>query len=480
MKRPEIDPIVFRYSANLKIKSQQLIHWKCRLLVVMFLLFLLFGSIWSVYPAWVLMSLALMNFIMLLVFRIEFALRTHKYGEDLLNKSVRDENVSGQNIHMELPAISAIVPLKHEGEIIYSTLRSISRIDYPASKMEVLIIVEADDQYTLSFLNAVKLPFNFHIIKIDCMPPFTKGRALLHGLEHAKGDIITVYDAESNPHTLQFQHAASAFLHHGADQCYQAIIRISNLDANLMTKFFAGEYFDWYEKYLAYVSDLNFPFGLGGNSFFIRKDLLMQCGAWDAFNVTEDAELSVRLYQNNIKTKLIHTTTKESCPETVLEWLKQRVRWNKGLMITQIMHMAGVKDILKGLPVNKWFRFWSRMLTGIMLPFSTLYILLFFMTSNPLKSILYPTTMSFLLFVFLAFSILVSIWSDRRTFRNLNIKMNPFQMLFGTIMYMSLYIVAGFIAYFEYFFAPLKWNKTHHPAQILEEEVSPSEAKNVV
>ncbi len=449
------DPLALHWSDQLKQSARKIIRWPVRYLILAIMLGLLIGSKFSLLLGIFLMSLAIVNFLVLLMFRLEFSLREISLKE-VHNLGFEDLNSA------KLPVFSVIVPLKHEGEVIFNTLQSIAEMNYPSDKMEVLIIVEENDAYTLSYLEKIDLPVEFKIFRIPNLKPYTKGRALLHGLEIAKGEIITVYDAESRPSSNQFITVLHAMEKHGKNFCYQSIIRISNKNTNILTNFFAAEYYDWYDKYLNYISKSSLPFGLGGNSFFVYRDVLKKCGAWDPYNVTEDAELSVRLVHNQIGMKLISSITEESCPESIKEWLQQRIRWNKGLLITQLTHLVGLRVQKGGFGMRGWYRFWLRMMAGTLLPYSTIFIFFFFLVDNPLKWYIDPNHLSIALFIFLVSSIMTSILADRSVFNKLKINYSPGSILTGTIMYMILYILAGFLSYFEYFISPLKWNKTEH------------------
>jgi cellulose synthase/poly-beta-1,6-N-acetylglucosamine synthase-like glycosyltransferase len=201
------------------------------------------------------------------------------------------------------------------------------------------------------------------------------------------------------------------------------------------------------------------PFGLGGNSFYISKENMLKAGSWDPFNVTEDVDLSVRLVRNGIKLCIFESYTDENCPETAGNWLNQRTRWNKGLFITQLVHLR--KSFLKeGFSLKGWFSFWLRMVCGTMLPFFNIYISLYILFSYSLFKFTYVFSIS--LWGLLCINILISLIINAMNYKKLGISQSFFITFFDVIRYLFLQIIAGYRAFWEYFIAPLKWNKTLH------------------
>jgi cellulose synthase/poly-beta-1,6-N-acetylglucosamine synthase-like glycosyltransferase len=201
-------------------------------------------------------------------------------------------------------SFTVLIPLKREGKVIYQTFDAISELDYPVDKIQVLILVEDNDQFTLDYISNYVLPAHFKLVTIPSIPPFTKGRALNEGLRQARNDYVTVFDAESRPQSDQLKVVNQEINASSRDTCYQAVIRISNKNENLLTNYFAAEYYEWFENHLSKINQKGYGFGLGGNSFYIRKGILSEIGAWDAYNVTEDAELSARIINSGINMKL--------------------------------------------------------------------------------------------------------------------------------------------------------------------------------
>lgn len=393
--------------------------------------------------------LGLINYLILLSFRLGNYFFS-KHSIEPLAMTIPDR---------ELPSFSIIFPLKNENEVIHQTIQTLQALDYPTELIQVIVVVEDTDQITRSSLQQIKLPEHFEILDIPEMPPFTKGRALLHALERAKGTYITVYDAESCPEPQQLRKAALSLIHAPGETCFQAKISISNLKKNWITRNFAGEYYEWYEQHLLELSSANLPFGLGGNSFFISKQALVDAGAWDPFNVTEDADLSVRLVQNGVQLRILDSYTTETCPEQVGNWINQRTRWNKGLFITQLVHLRRTLFDAQ-FKLSGWLSFWLRMICAALLPFFNVYVALFMLLAD--LPFLLSFTFSAILWVLLAVNLLLSWVINVITYRRLGIAQSFLHTFWDSFRYLFLHIIAGFKSFWEYFMAPLQWNKTDH------------------
>lgn len=455
------DPIAQRQRERLGTQSAvRATQWPVRLLVFLAWSGLLLAGIY--FPLTVglaLFSVGFLNYVLLLSIRINNNLFTKKTAENSL--PVEPLPV--------WPSFSLLVPLKNENEVIHSTLRSIEALDYPKHLLEVIIVVEETDRLTQQSLSGIFLPDYFKLLLIPELPPYTKGRALMHALSMAKGEYITVYDAESRPEPEQLRKAARAFAKTKEATCFQAKISISNRSSGWISRHFAGEYYEWYERHMSALSARGLPFGLGGNSFFLSKAVLEKAGAWDPFNVTEDADLSVRLVQQGVKLQLLESTTTESCPETAGNWINQRTRWHKGLFITQLIHLRRTL-FGRGFGLEGWASFWVPMISAAIIPFFNLYIPIYMVMSGLPYAVVW--VMSAGLWLLLVFNLGCSWFINAKTYRQLGIERSAFGILWDTFRYLFLHLGAGFKAYGEYFLAPMHWHKTEHEEQEMSSEVA--------
>ncbi|HPG09555.1 MAG: glycosyltransferase [Saprospiraceae bacterium] len=442
-----IDPIaekqhlvLKRFSAKRKISLVWRLVWGILLTGL-----LLLGFYWPIW-GFILFVAGMFNYLFLLSYRLS----------NLEKVSPTDEVPSLGNQKL---SCTILVPLKNEGEVIGGCLDAIRHLDYPDSLKELLIIVEDNDAFTLKHLNQFKLPDYGRVVLIPPGYPATKGRSLLYGLKNATGDLITVFDAESRPEKDQLQKAAAYFSGPEDLVCVQSRVIITNKNQNWITQNFAAEYYEWFYNFLQYQSNHHRPFGLGGNSFYVSRKVLIRSGAWDPFNVTEDADLSVRLVRQGVKFIMVNSSTSEECPRRVGAWLKQRTRWNKGLMVTQMVHL--VPSVFKsGFGLMDWISFWTRSLSGSFLPFFNIFILFYLLVGHLSPRFTWKASLA--LWSLFAISLLVMTIVNVITFKRIHVKYRFWQVLPGMLGYMALHILAGFNALIQYLLAPLKWNKTDH------------------
>lgn len=246
---------------------------------------------------------------------------------------------------MEWPRYTVLAALHDEAAVVPQLIARLSRLDYPADKLEGFLLLEAHDRATITAASLCERPDWLHILVVPSGQPQTKPRALNWGLLHAAGDLVTVYDAEDDPDPLQLKAAATRFATAPASlACLQAPLRIrSRLRARTAAPFldrqFAAEYAALFEVILPAMARLGLPFPLGGTSNHFRVDALRAVGGWDAWNVTEDADLGFRLWRHGWRLGTVSRPTYETPPERLEVWLPQRTRWLKGYLQTVIVHL---------------------------------------------------------------------------------------------------------------------------------------------
>ncbi len=239
-----------------------------------------------------------------------------------------------------LPVVSVIVALYREADIAPRLVQRLGRLDYPHHLLDVILAVEEDDGLTRGAIDAVALPAWMRVIVVPRGPLKTKPRALNHALGFCRGSIIGVYDAEDAPAPDQISRVVQRFHQCGADvACLQGILDFYNPRSNWLSRCFTIEYAAWFRVMLPGIARLGLVLPLGGTTLFFRRTALESLGAWDAHNVTEDADLGVRLARHGFRTELITTVTEEEANCRFLPWVRQRSRWIKGYMITYGVHM---------------------------------------------------------------------------------------------------------------------------------------------
>ena len=241
----------------------------------------------------------------------------------------------------QTPQFTLFVPLYKEAAILPHLVEQLENLDYPSGGFEVFLLLEANDLQSRAALARVPLPDHFHVFTLPKGHVQTKPRAMNAALPFSSGSIIGVYDAEDAPDPMQLRHVAAAFSQDNSLTCIQAPLDIYNARSAVLSRCFAIEYAMLFRRQNPTLAARNHPLPLGGTSFFVRKDALISLGAWDAFNVTEDADLGLRLHAKGYKTGMIATPTFEEAPSNIAAWIRQRSRWLKGFLLTWITLPAG-------------------------------------------------------------------------------------------------------------------------------------------
>jgi cellulose synthase/poly-beta-1,6-N-acetylglucosamine synthase-like glycosyltransferase len=233
-----------------------------------------------------------------------------------------------------LPRYTVIVPLRDEAPMAGQIARSLQALQYPRDRLQALLVVEADDPATRDALLATGLPAFAQVLVAPPGAPATKPRACNAALAHATGDLVVVYDAEDEPDPRQLLEAAARFAAAPPSLAVlQAPLRITPR-RDVLGRQFALEYAALFEVVLPALAALRLPFPLGGTSNHFRRDALAAAGGWDAYNVTEDADIGFRLAAAGFSAGMLRSPTWESAPETLDAWLPQRSRWLKGYVQT--------------------------------------------------------------------------------------------------------------------------------------------------
>ena len=245
-----------------------------------------------------------------------------------------------------LPVYSIIIALYREAVSVPWLLHAINALDYPKEKLDLILAVEADDRDTQDAIARFGPMPHLRVVVAPAEGPRTKPKALNAALPFARGSFITVFDAEDRPDPDQLRVALDAFRHAGDDlACVQARLSIDNAKASLFSRMFAVEYAGQFDLVLPGLARFGLPLPLGGSSNHFRADALRDAGGWDAFNVTEDADLGLRLARFGYRSATIASSTPEEAPITFGVWLRQRSRWMKGFMQTWRVHMRHPRQL---------------------------------------------------------------------------------------------------------------------------------------
>ena len=229
-------------------------------------------------------------------------------------------------------SFSLLVPARHEEAVLGVTLDRLVELEYPA--FEVLAIVGHDDPGTKEVAEAaaIRHPDRIRVVT-DHSWPKNKPSALNTALVECRGDVVGVFDAEDEVHPRLLRQVAGAF-HRSSAHVVQGGVQLINFQSSWYSLRNCLEYFFWFRSRLHLHADRHF-IPLGGNTVFVRTDLLMAVGGWDEKCLAEDCELGVRLSSLGARVDVAYDpmlVTREETPGTLRGLLKQRTRWNQGFL----------------------------------------------------------------------------------------------------------------------------------------------------
>ncbi len=291
---------------------------------------------------WPLNTIIALNILITIFYLINVLLRVTLVwvgSSHRIDMKVTDAEV-GQLSDADLPVYTVLVPMFKEAAVLPRLAAGIRALDYPMSKLDVKLVLEADDSETIEAAKQLGLESIFEILRVPASKPQTKPKACNYALHFARGSYLTIYDAEDRPEPDQLKKALVAFAKAPASTaCLQARLNYFNRNENWLTRQFTLDYSLWFDFILPGLEKLRIPIPLGGTSNHFRIEVLRELHSWDPFNVTEDADLGVRLTQKGYTCGVINSTTFEEANNDLGNWIRQRSRWIKGYMQTYLVHM---------------------------------------------------------------------------------------------------------------------------------------------
>jgi len=365
----------------------------------------------------------------------------------------------------DLPNYTILVPLYREVEVLPKLVDGIGSLDYPKTKLDVRLLCEEDDDETVPAIRAMNLPPHFKLIVVPDAQPKTKPKACNYGLLQADGKYVVIYDAEDIPDRDQLKKVVAAFAK--ADPrvtCIQAKLNYFNSDQNLLTRWFTTEYSMWFDLLLPGLDAQNVPIPLGGTSNHFITDRLVDLAAWDPFNVTEDADLGVRLHKAGFKTAMIDSTTLEEANSDLNNWIRQRSRWIKGYVQTWLVHMRHPIRLWRQIGAKSWISF-QLVVGGVFIfllnPIFWAMTTAFFFTEAGFIQQLFPS------FVFYASAFQLFIGNFVFMYLNVagSVQRGYFDLAKYALLsplYWGLMSIAAWKGFLQLFYRPFYWEKTVH------------------
>ena len=252
-------------------------------------------------------------------------------------------------VDADLPIYSILVPMYREGETtIRNVLAAIHALDYPKHLLDVKLICEADDAPTTHAVKALHPPEYCELVLVPPSEPRTKPKACNVALASVRGEFVVIFDAEDSPEASQLKKSVAKFRAAAPEvACLQSPLNYYNRDENMLTRLFAIEYSSLFKLMLPVLQHIGIPIPLGGTSNHLRTAILREVGAWDAFNVTEDADLGIRLAYFGYRTEMLDSMTLEESPVTLKAWFNQRARWIKGYLQTWLVYTRDMRSLRK-------------------------------------------------------------------------------------------------------------------------------------
>ncbi|MFI6172371.1 glycosyltransferase [Nocardia sp. NPDC051052] len=263
----------------------------------------------------------------------------------------------------ELPPYTILVPAYGEPEVVGDLIGAMTALDYPKDRLQVLLLLEEDDSPTIEAARRAGIGMlasvdHVTIVLVPAAQPRTKPKACNYGLHQATGDIVTIYDAEDIPEPLQLRRVVAAFAELPDDVvCIQAKLAFHNGRQNLLTAWFTADYGLWFGFLLPGLMRSKAPIPLGGTSNHFKRDVVTDIGAWDPYNVTEDADLGVRIAVSGYRTAVIDSTTLEEANPDPINWVRQRSRWYKGYLQTWLVHTRRPIRLWRSIGTVSFIRF---------------------------------------------------------------------------------------------------------------------------
>jgi cellulose synthase/poly-beta-1,6-N-acetylglucosamine synthase-like glycosyltransferase len=357
-------------------------------------------------------------FLIAIIFKLFLSLVGSRFE---LHQAVTREEVRDV-VESSMPVYTILLPVYKEDKMIKKLIWNLQSLDYPRECLDIKLLIEEDDDLTLDAVRNLDFPAVFEVIIVPFHIPQTKPKACNYGLHFARGKYLTVYDAEDIPDTDQLKKVVVLF-----DKlpehyiCVQSALNYFNRNENFLTRMFTLEYSYWFDYMLPGLDTLDIPIPLGGTSNHFKMENLLELGAWDPFNVTEDADLGVRAYAKGYKVAIVNSTTYEEANNEPFNWIRQRSRWIKGYMQTYLVHMRN--------PVKLWKKIGWRGFLGFN----------FFVGATPITFLVYPI----LLFIFLAY-VVFNLAAIKTLFPDWVLFISIFNLMVGNILMIYVNMIAVF------------------------------------
>ncbi|GHC80243.1 glycosyltransferase family 2 protein [Limoniibacter endophyticus] len=364
------------------------------------------------------------------------------------------------------PIYTVLIALYREADVVPQLLVALGKLVWPRERLEIKLVCEEGDHETIAAIEAQPLRSFVELIKVPRFGPQTKPKALAYALQASSGSLVVLYDAEDRPHSLQLMEAWERFRDEGPElACLQAPLDIDNRHEGTLARMFWFEYCGLFKGLLPWLAKRGLIMPLGGTSNHFRREALEKVGGWDPFNVTEDADLGVRLARHGYRCGVLSLPTLEDAPISFKDWLPQRTRWMKGWMQTWLVHMRHPLRLVRQIGL-KSFILVQVLFAGMLLSAMVHPLLVFSVISTVGMAILSEDVTQYSVLIGVDIAVLslgyVSfLLLGHRTLAPKQ-KRGFWKVAMMTPVYWCLLALAGWRAFFQLMRRPHHWEKTTH------------------
>ena len=247
-------------------------------------------------------------------------------------KSLRQKRTI-DGMAFDYPSCTILIPAHNEEKVIGATIAAMLRMEYPRDRLSVVVINDGSTDATREIiLEASRGDARVRLFDVPAESGGRgKSRALNLALAEVRSDVIAVYDADNSPDKDALRYLVAQLLVNRELGAALGKFRTVNKDVNLLTRFINIETLSFQSMLQAGRWQMHNIATLPGTNFVMWTWLIRQLNGWDEEALTEDSELSIRIYQEGYKIRFVpYALTYEQEPQTWRVWVRQRTRWVRG------------------------------------------------------------------------------------------------------------------------------------------------------
>lgn len=419
-------------------------------------------------------------YLVLMLFKIRMIY--HSFQQKFIDVSQSELDAINPN---ELPVYTILIPLLNEPEVIPQIKKAMCSIDYPEEKLDIIITLEEYDHATYNAIQRAHLPPHFKTLILPDVKPKSKPKALNVAFPKARGEFLVIYDAEIVPEPDQLKKAYLAFKKMPEISVFQTRLDHYNPEQSVITRLFNEEFSFHFDMMLPGLKKMGYPVPLAGHSVHFRKDALKEIGAWDPYNMTEDADLGIRLARFGHRIEILNSFSLEEATTSMNAWIKQRTRWIKGFIQTTVVHMRHplrFKNEL-GLGWGGLLAFIITVPASVVINIMNLFfwglLIAWYATHSQLVNSLFPGPIYYTsLFTFVVGNFLFIYLNMVSSYRRERFNIVKYGLL--SPLYWLLLAYASVRAAVEFVVNPYYWGKTTHGVHLKKTEEEPVIMKQYV